>query len=136
MLYQYRFLMLDFEGIMRRIPAIREQHRALIKQRKAVFQQLLVGLRVEGLLKSELYPGYDEQLLTQLFVVGDFWIAHAEWLSERNTTDNHLYYQQMLRAILAPLLTDRGWDVWQRYPATIPEHQASALVNRQHSRLD
>ncbi|WP_046245372.1 TetR/AcrR family transcriptional regulator [Hymenobacter terrenus] len=111
-LYRYRFLLLDFAGIMRRIPAIRDQHQALLKQRGLVFRQLLAYLREAGLMKPELYAGHDEHLLTQLFIVGDFWIASAEWLYEGEAADKLPYYQQVLTALLVPLLTEQGWKQW------------------------
>jgi len=116
-LYEYRFLMLDFAGIMRRIPAVREQHQALIGQRSAVFRHVLEHLRSNGLLRPELYPGYDEHLLTQLFLVGDFWVASAEWLYTGDPADRLPYYQRVLTALILPLLTEKGWKVWQKPPS-------------------
>lgn len=116
-LYDYRFLMLDFAGIMRRLPALREQHRALLRQRSVDFRQLLAYLRAVGSLKPELYAGHDDHLLTQVFLVGDFWIASAEWLYEGEAADKLTYYQQALTALLVPLLTEAGRAEWQQMTA-------------------
>lgn len=111
-LYEYRFLMLDFAAIMRRLPTIREAHRGLMEQRAVLFRHVLTQLRVNGLLKPELYEGHDEHLLTQLFIIGDFWIASAEWLYESSLPDKLSYYQQVLTALLVPLLTEQGRVAW------------------------
>ena len=126
-LYDYRFLMLDFAGIMRRIPVIREQHRTLIGQRNAVFRQMFAQLRADGLMKPELYAGHDEHLLTQLFIVGDFWIANAEWLYEGDPIHKLPYYQRVLMAPLMPLLTERGWAEWQRYGLDLPTDSTQSV---------
>lgn len=111
-LYGYRFLMLDFAGIMRRIPTIREKHRVLLGHRAVVFRQMLASLRAAGLLRPEFYAGHDDYLLTQLFIVGDFWIASAEWLYEGEVSTRLPYYQRVLTALLVPLFTELGWAEW------------------------
>lgn len=70
-LAEYRFLMLDFAGVMRRLPELRDKHRALVRERKGVFREILGQLRAQNLLRAELYPGHDEDLLNQFFIVGD-----------------------------------------------------------------
>ncbi len=113
-LYDYRFLMLDFTGIMRRCPAIWQQHRVLINHRKGVFRQLLNQLRAQGLVRPAFYPDYDDHLLGQVFVLSDFWMVSAEWPPQASPADQLLSYQRVLKALLVPLLTEQGWSEWQR----------------------
>lgn len=112
--YEYRFLFLDFAGIMRRLPALREKYRVLVGQRKAVFLQLLGQLRVNGLLRPELYPDQDNDLLEQLFILGDFWLASAAILDEGTEAQRVTHYQRVVRSLLVPMLTGSGLDEWHR----------------------
>lgn len=112
--YEYRFLFLDFAGIMRRLPALREKYRVLVGQRKAVFLQLLSQLRVNGLLRPELYPDQDNDLLEQLFILGDFWLASAAILDEGTEAQRVTHYQRVVRSLLVPMLTGSGLDEWHR----------------------
>ncbi len=112
-LAEYRFLMLDFAGVMRRLPELRDKHRALIGQRKGVFREILVQLRAQGLLRAELYSGHDEDLLDQFFIVGDFWLASATLLSDKTVAQQLAHYQRVFLALIAPLLTERGFAQWR-----------------------
>lgn len=112
LLHDYRFMMLDFAGIMRRIPALREQHQALMAQRKQAFKQVLTQLRKGDLLLPELFPGHDVLLLEQLFVIGDFWLSSASILYGGPPDEAMNHYQQVFEALLFPLMTDEGRRQW------------------------
>ena len=112
LLYMYRFLMLDFVGIMRRIPALREKHQVLMAQRKAVFHQLLQQLRETNLMLPELFPGHDQLLLDQLLIIGDFWISSASILYPGTPQEAMHHYQRVFEALLFPLLTEEGRRQW------------------------
>ncbi len=124
-LYEYRFLMLDFTGIMRRCPAIWQQHRVLIDHRKGLFRQLLNQLRAQELVRPAFYPDYDDHLLGQVFVLSDFWMASAEWSQQATPAQQLDQYQRVLKALLVPLLTEQGWAEWQRASMTKASNQTN-----------
>ncbi|QIP12862.1 TetR/AcrR family transcriptional regulator [Spirosoma aureum] len=112
-LHDYRFLMLDFAGIMRRIPELREKHRALVVKRKVVFRQILLQLRASDRMRGELYPGHDDDLLDQLFIVGDFWLSSATIFHDGPIDEKLNHYQRIFLALLIPLLTEKGIAEWR-----------------------
>ncbi|NDU97685.1 TetR/AcrR family transcriptional regulator [Spirosoma terrae] len=113
MLYDYRFLMLDFAGIMRRIPDLRDKHRALVSSRKLAFQHILTQLRALGKLREELYDGHDDDLLEQFFIVGDFWLSSATILYEGAEENKIKHYQQVFLSLIVPCLTNKGLTEWK-----------------------
>lgn len=112
-LAEYQFLMLDFAGIMRQIPVLRDKHRVLVIRRKASFRERIGQLRNDGLLKDELYPGHDDDLLEQFFIVGDFWLSSATILYDGASEDKIQHYQRVFLALFLPLLTDKGLSTWR-----------------------
>lgn len=112
LLYEYRFLLRDFAGIMRRIPALAERHRALLKRRKESFRLIVGQMRAYGWYKPEPYEGYNEHLLDQLFIIGDFWLASADVLYQGPENKKLDHYLAIFQALLVPMLTEKGVAVW------------------------
>ncbi|MCC2545618.1 TetR/AcrR family transcriptional regulator [Hymenobacter sp. BT175] len=106
--YRYRFLLLDFVRIMRRLPAVQAHFRQLYTQRREQLRGALNGLREAGILLPEQYPGQHDQLIAQFYLLGDFWIAEAEILFEGSETDKLAYYARVAAGLIYPHLTDRG----------------------------
>ena len=77
-LHRYRFLLLDFVRIMRRIEEIKAHFRTLTELRKQQFHFLIEEMIQEGMLKEEIFNGSYERLIGRMFIVGDHWIPHAE----------------------------------------------------------
>lgn len=105
LLYQYKFLMLDFVSVMRKSKYIREHYRKLYKVRKDQFRLMLQWMLKMEYLKPELYPGHYEKVIEQLFIIGDFWIASAEILYEGKEKDKVNYYTDVVNQVLLPYLT-------------------------------
>ncbi len=76
--YKYRFIFLHFVEISLRIPAIRKHYHALVQRREreflAIFQQLQDG----GVFRKDIPKRVLEGLVTQLFIVADFWQSNNE----------------------------------------------------------
>lgn len=112
LLHEYRFLMRDFAGIMRRLPQIREQHRALMQRRRETFRQILAQLRRQGNLRPEVYPGQDTHLIEQMLIVGDFWLSSADVLFEGSDAEKISHYLGIFQALLVPMLTEQSLKKW------------------------
>jgi len=108
LLYQYRFLMLDFVHTMRRIPEIKKHYRKLQERRKVEFKQIFANLVEAGIMKPELYPGFYDDLITNMTMVGDAWIGHAEILYRGKEKDKLDFYYRVTNSLLTPLLTEKG----------------------------
>lgn len=108
LLYKYKFLMINFVDIMRRLPKINKHYRELQATRNTEFKTIFRNLVKSGLMREEIYPGFFDHLLTNMTIIGDFWISHAEIIydgTEKNKLD---HYYQITSSILLPLLTDKG----------------------------
>ncbi|MCB0641709.1 MAG: TetR family transcriptional regulator [Phaeodactylibacter sp.] len=77
-LQKYRFLLLDFVRIMRRIDAIKAHFRTLTELRKQQFHFMIDSLIQRGLLREERFEGGYQRLIGRLFILGDHWIPHSE----------------------------------------------------------
>lgn len=113
-LQRYRFLMLDFVRIMRRIPAIRAHFQALMQLRRVQFRAMLDALAAQGLLQPEPVPGQFDRLIDQMSLIGDFWISSAEILYQGDPADELAHYQQLLTSLIVPYLTPKGREEWQK----------------------
>lgn len=106
--HQYRFLMLDFAGIMRRIEPIRTHFRKLFEQRKLQLLFLLNQLVAQGLMQPELRPGQFGHYLTHFYILTDFWLAEAEILYQGPESEKVRHYVETFAFMLLPMLTEKG----------------------------
>ena len=112
LLYKYKFLMLNFVDIMRRLPKINKHYRQLQQRRNSEFKVIFKNLVSQGLMRPEIYPGYFDHLLINMTIIGDFWISHSEILytgSEKNKLD---FFYQVTSSIFLPLLTEKGLAIF------------------------
>lgn len=114
LLYEYRFLMLDFVRIMRSIPAINQHFKQLMLVRKLQMIQTFKDLETDGLIRSPLFPDQYELLTEHLLTFGDFWIARAEIVYEGEVNNRIQHYHRIFLSSLIPILTERGLEEWNR----------------------
>lgn len=110
--YDYRFLMLDFVRIMRRIQEVKAHYQQLMQQRRQQFMWIVKALVASGLLKPEQFPGQFDAYLMQSFVFGDFWLSNAEILYEGKAEDKVRQYHRLYFDGLVPYLTEKGWEAY------------------------
>ena len=114
LLYEYRFLMLDFVRIMRSIPAINQHFKQLMLVRKLQMIQTFKDLETDGLIRSPLFPDQYELLTEHLLTFGDFWIARAEIVYEGEVNKRVQHYHRIFLSSLILILTERGLEEWNR----------------------
>jgi AcrR family transcriptional regulator len=114
LLYAYRFLLLDFVALMRRVPGLRERYRELQRLRGAQLRQLLDGLIAVGLVGPEPLPGQFDVLKEQATILGDFWISSSEILYEGDPEHRLAFYLRLFMGLLVPYLTEKGRIEYQR----------------------
>lgn len=114
LLYEYRFLMLDFVRIMRSIPAINQHFKQLMLARKLQMIQTFKDLEADGLIRSPLFSDQYELLTEHLLTFGDFWIARAEIVYEGEENNRIKRYHRVFLSSLIPILTERGLEEWER----------------------
>ncbi len=107
-LFDYRFLLLDFVRIMRRLPEVKARYQELASVRRQQFGLLLAALHAGGWLKEESFQGQYALWAEQALLMGDFWIASGEILYTGDPADRISHYVKVFTASLAPLLTEQG----------------------------
>jgi len=108
LLYKYRFLLLDFVRIIRRIKSIREKFRQHIQLRRIQFRVAFQQLIDNGLMKEEWIPGLYNHLITNILILGDNWINHAEVHFDEKGESVINYYLKAFFGCIAPYLTPEG----------------------------
>jgi AcrR family transcriptional regulator len=112
LLYKYRFLMLNFVDVMRRMPDINKHFRKLQERRKEEFKHLFGMLVQAGLMRPEIYPGFFDDLNVNMAILGDFWISHAEIMFTGKEKDKLDFYYRVTSSFFLPTLTEKGLAVF------------------------
>lgn len=106
--YKYKFILIDFVGIMRNIPAIRAHFRKLFIRRQQEFSALIQYMCKAGYFREEQYAGQFRQFITSFYLIGDFWIAEAEILFEGTDEEKLKHYTHVAVSLVFPYLTQKG----------------------------
>ncbi|MCB0595718.1 MAG: TetR/AcrR family transcriptional regulator [Lewinellaceae bacterium] len=113
LLHKYRFLLLDFVRIMRRIDPIREKFRNLMQLRRRQFHAAFQHLIAKGLMREEWLPGQYDHLITNMLILGDNWIPNAEIHFDGKGEKVIRYYLEAFLGGLAPYLTGKGVEEYK-----------------------
>jgi AcrR family transcriptional regulator len=108
LLYKNKFLMLNFVDIMRRMPDVHKHYRQLQEQRKVEFKLIFKNLVTAGMMRPELYPGFFDDFIINMTILGDFWISHAEILYTGKEADKLDFFYRVTGSPLLALLTETG----------------------------
>jgi AcrR family transcriptional regulator len=107
-LYKYRFLLLDFVHIMRRMPEIRTHYQALTKMRHFQFQFLISALEKNRYVKPQKIDNQYDTWIQSAILFGDFWLSNAEIIYEGAEENKVETYWRMFMRMSAPYLTAEG----------------------------
>ena len=109
-LYEYRFIMLDFVSIMRRIPAIKAHYRQQMVMRQLQFQFLVTELVKKGLFKPPIIENQYSTWIHSAILFGDFWLSSAEILYNGKESDKVKIYHRFFISLTIPYLTEKGLE--------------------------
>ena len=113
LLYKYRFLMLDFVRIIRRIESVRQKFRTLIQLRRLQMRRGIEIMIRKGMMREEWIPGLYDRLITNMLVLGDNWIPNAEIHFDEKGEEVIRYYFEAFIMGLTPYLTDKGLEAFR-----------------------
>lgn len=115
--WKYRFILLDFVAITRRITEVRDHFRQLMVRRHQQFR-LSIGQMIElGLLRPEWEEGQYDKLIYQSIILGNAWIPDAEIHFDRQDESVVRYYADLFLGMIVPYLTEAGlaeYRVWRK----------------------
>ena len=112
LLNQYRFLMLDFVHIMRRMPTIRAHYQELTLARREQFRFLINEFVKNGLIRPDLSERECDDWIALATLFGDFWLSNAAILYAGKEEDKVLHYAQLFIRLGLPYLTMKGIEEW------------------------
>lgn len=109
-MYKYKFLLLDFVQIARRVTAIRDHFRQLVEVRKMQFHVAFDHLIAGGLMKKEQISGLYDALILRMIILGNAWIADAEIHFDEQGEAMFQFYINLQLSELLPFLTEKGLE--------------------------
>lgn len=105
LLWKYRFLLLDFIAINRRIPKMNVHFKNLIQLRKIQFKVVIDRLVQTGILIPAPTPSTYNTLIDQMLVFSNAWIPDAELLFNDQEEEIIItHYLALFKAHLTPYL--------------------------------
>jgi len=117
LMYQYRFLLLDFARIIRRIDSMRQNFRQLMVLRRHQFQHGIQQLVDNGWMQPEPSTGQYDHLITHLLIIGNHWVTESVIQFEVEEEERIRYYHRAMVSLLFPYLTKRGRQSYGRLSA-------------------
>lgn len=103
--YKYRFIFLHFVEISLRVPAIRKHYYALTQRRAKEFFAIFSQLKEEGIFRTDLPESIWESLVTQIFIMGDFWLSNNELTGKLRGSNAIKHYSKIFSGMFYPYLT-------------------------------
>lgn len=107
LMYQYRFIFLHFVEIGSRIPAIKQDYFQLTKRRTKEFKALFRQLVNNGTFRSDLPENVWPALVTQIFIVGDFWLSNNELTNQLGEKEAITHYRKIFQMMFLPYLAKK-----------------------------
>lgn len=103
LMWQYRFLFVDFVAIGRRIPKLKENFKHLMQMRQWQFEVLSAQLIAAGVLIAEPYTNAYANLSKQLIVYSNAWVVDALMnFDEKDEQEIIAYYLNLQLSLLQP----------------------------------
>lgn len=103
--YRYRFIFLHFVEISMRIPAIRKDYHALTQRREKEFLAIFDKFKADGVFKSDIPAPVLQALVTQIFIMGDFWLSNNELTGKLRGSKAIAHYSGVFASMFYPYLT-------------------------------
>lgn len=107
LVYQYRFIFLHFVEIGTRIPAIRQDYLKIAQRRTKEFKTLFRQLVKNGTFRADLPDQVWTTLVTQIFIVADFWLSNNELTNRLKGKEAITHYGKVFQAMFIPYLAKK-----------------------------
>lgn len=108
MMWKYRFLLIDFVAVSRRISDIRDHFRQLVKMRQWQIREAISEMIDLGLFIPEWQEGMYDRYILRMIIMSDAWIPDAEIHFEGQEEEIIPFYTELIVSSIQPFLTDKG----------------------------
>lgn len=104
--YKYRFILLNFVEIGKRVPFIQLSYQQLILRREVEFNNIFRKLVASGYFRSDVPDEVWNSLVKQFFIISDFWLSHNELVDRLDEQPAALAYSKLIGHVLFPYLSN------------------------------
>ena len=122
--WEYRFLLLDFVAICRRIPELHAHFRRLMAGRQVAFRHIFRRMIDMGLMREEWVEGLYERYILQALLFSDAWIANAVIHFRGDAARAIPFYSDLFAGTVLPYLTEAGLAQYREWRAEHPAPEA------------
>jgi len=105
LVYKYRFIFLHFVEISMRIPAIKKDYYQLTQRREKEFLAIFEKFKADGVFRKDIPAEIFQALITQIFIVGDFWLSNNELTVKLRGKKAIAHYGHIFSGMFYPYLT-------------------------------
>jgi hypothetical protein len=124
-MYRYKFLLIDFVAITRRLETLRNHFRQLIALRRIQFRRGIDNMISQGLWREEWAPFMYDQFITRSIILGDAWISNAEVYFDEPDEQAVRFYANVVISGIVPFLTEKGLQQYKEVISDYPVLSAS-----------
>lgn len=135
-MYRYKFLLIDFVTITRRIGSLRTHFRQLIALRRIQFRVGIDNMIAQGLLREEWAPHMYDQFITRSIILGDAWVSNAEVYFDAPGEEAVYFYAGVFISGMVPFLTEKGLAEFQKVVQNHPMLSVSPWSGASEERGD
>lgn len=116
-MWDYRFLLLDFVTITRRSKQLKEHFRQLVAMRQLQIRMFTDQMIANEILQEEKVAGQYDRYILQLILYSDAWLSDA--LVHFDTLGEHVFhfYADLMVSTMVPYLTEKGLEEYMGWKA-------------------
>ncbi len=105
MVYRYRFVFLHAVEICLRIPALKKDYQQLIRRRTKEFMDIFRQLVSAGVFRPDIPEKVWNALVTQAFIVFDFWLSNNEIMNNYKGKKAVSHYSEIFLTMFYPYMS-------------------------------
>lgn len=121
-MWQYRFLLLDFVAITRRIVTIRDHFRQLMRLRQWQIKAAINEMVASGLFEPEWEEGIYDKYILRMIILSDAWISDAQVHFDGQEEEIIPFYTALILSSIQPFLTPKGRALYLEVGRTVAEY--------------
>lgn len=107
-MWDYRFLLLDFVTITRKNRQVKEHFRQLVTMRQLQFRMFADQMIANGIMQEERMPGLYDRMIIQTIIYSDAWLSDALVHFDEFGDQMFHFYADLMVSAMVPFLTDQG----------------------------
>ena len=107
-MWEYRFLLLDFVTITRHNKQLKDHFRQLVAMRQIQFKMLADQMIANGIMQEEVVEGLYDRFILQTIIYSDAWLSDAVIHFDEHSDQVFHFYGDLMTSSLVPYSTEKG----------------------------